>query len=303
MRNGFWLGLVLLAVHLAVCGGIWLLARTRVLEVEGYFAPVMLLVPLWGPLCVLLLHTSNRLTGGCLREQTLEKLHINEEIHKSILVAEDEGEDTVVPLEEALLVDSPAQKRKLILSVLTDDPAGYYDLLQQARMDNDSEVVHYASTALSQITKEADLKLQKLEQRYAAAPDDAAVLEEYCDYLESYLKDGFVQGRAAEIQSHQLEQLLKSGWKILTDAVAVCWNAGWQRCSSVLRSMTAQKNAGRAYGALAPARGTVDALPAAGSSAARWGGYPKTLGQIEEKEVYLSAKGREIVRFWQGKQQ
>ena len=209
MRNGFWLGLVLLAVHLAVCGGIWLLARTRVLEVEGYFAPVMLLVPLWGPLCVLLLHTSNRLTGGCLREQTLEKLHINEEIHKSILVADDEGEDTVVPLEEALLVDSPAQKRKLILSVLTDDPAGYYDLLQQARMDNDSEVVHYASTALSQITKEADLKLQKLEQRYAAAPDDAAVLEEYCDYLEGYLKDGFVQGRAAEIQSHQLEQLLK----------------------------------------------------------------------------------------------
>lgn len=209
MHNGFWLGLVLLAVHLAVCGWIWLLARTRVLEVEGYFAPVMLLVPLWGPLCVLLLHTSNRLTGGCLREQTLEKLHINEEIHKSILVAEDEGEDTVVPLEEALLVDSPAQKRKLILSVLTDDPAGYYDLLQQARMDNDSEVVHYASTALSQITKEADLKLQKLEQRYAAAPDDAAVLEEYCDYLESYLKDGFVQGRAAEIQSHQLEQLLK----------------------------------------------------------------------------------------------
>ena len=64
MHNGFWLGLVLLAVHLAVCGGIWLLAWAKVLEVEGYFAPVMLLVPLWGPLCVLLLHTSNRLTGG-----------------------------------------------------------------------------------------------------------------------------------------------------------------------------------------------------------------------------------------------
>lgn len=29
----------------------------------------------------------------------------------------------------------------------------------------------------------------------------------------------------------------------------------------------------------------------------------KTLRQIEEKEVYLSAKGREVVRFWQGKQQ
>ena len=284
MRNGFWLGLVLLAVHLAVCGGIWLLARTRVLEVEGYFAPVMLLVPLWGPLCVLLLHTSNRLTGGCLREQTLEKLHINEEIHKSILVADDEGEDTVVPLEEALLVDSPAQKRKLILSVLTDDPAGYYDLLQQARMDNDSEVVHYASTALSQITKEADLKLQKLEQRYAAAPDDAAVLEEYCDYLEGYLMkkrlenlDGrrscMLECRLAEVQLRLAE---------------------YDRAEKTLEELTARW----------PQREAPWMLCLRLAAALRDGeAIQKTLGQIEEKEVYLSARGREIVRFWQGKQQ
>ena len=134
MCNGFWLGLVLLTVHLVVCGGLWLLARARTLEVEGYFVPVMLLVPLWGPLCVLLLHTSNRLTGGCSREQMLEKLRINDEIYKNVLVADDEGKEAVVPLEEALLVNSPAQKRKLILSVLTDDPAGYYDLLQQAEI-------------------------------------------------------------------------------------------------------------------------------------------------------------------------
>ena len=51
MRNGFWLGLVLLAVHLAVCGGIWLLAWAKVLEVEGYFAPVMLLVQIGRASC------------------------------------------------------------------------------------------------------------------------------------------------------------------------------------------------------------------------------------------------------------
>ena len=37
MRNGFWLGLVLLAVHLAVCGGIWLLAWAKVLVLEKAF--------------------------------------------------------------------------------------------------------------------------------------------------------------------------------------------------------------------------------------------------------------------------
>ena len=303
MCNGFWLGLVLLTVHLVVCGGLWLLARARTLEVEGYFVPVMLLVPLWGPLCVLLLHTSNRLTGECSREQMLEKLRINEEIHKSILVADDEGKEAVVPLEEALLVNSPAQKRKLILSVLTDDPAGYYDLLQQARMDNDSEVVHYASTALSQITKEADLKLQKQEQRYAAAPDDAAVREEYCDYLESYLDGGFVQGKAAEIQRHQLEQLLKKRLDALGRrsytlecklADVQLSLAEYDRAEKTLEDLTARW----------PQREAPWVLRLRLAAALRDGAaIQKTLRQIEEKEVYLSAKGREIVRFWQGKQQ
>ena len=304
MGNEFWLGLVLLTVHLAVCGGLWLLARARAWEVEGYFVPVMLLVPVWGPLCVLLLHTSNRLTGGCLREQTLEKLRINEEIHKSILVADNEGEDTVVPLEEALLVNSPAQKRKLILSVLTDDPAGYYDLLQQARMDSDSEVVHYASTALSQITKEADLKLQKQEQRYAAAPDDAAVLEEYCDYLGSYLESGFVQGKAAEIQYHQLEQLLKKRLENRNGRRSCTLEC---RLADVQLSLAEYDRAGKTLEDLIdhwPQRETPWLLRLRLAAALRDGAaIRETLRQIEEKEVYLSAKGRETVRFWQGEAQ
>ena len=304
MGNEFWLGLVLLTVHLAVCGGLWLLARARAWEVEGYFVPVMLLVPVWGPLCVLLLHTSNRLTGGCLREQTLEKLRINEEIHKNILVADNEDEDTVVPLEEALLVNSPAQKRKLILSVLTDDPAGYYDLLQQARMDSDSEVVHYASTALSQITKEADLKLQKQEQRYAAAPDDAAVLEEYCDYLGSYLDSGFVQGKAAEIQYHQLEQLLKKRLENRNGRRSCTLEC---RLADVQLSLAEYDRAGKTLEDLIdrwPQRETPWLLRLRLAAALRDGAaIRETLRQIEEKEVYLSAKGRETVRFWQGEAQ
>ena len=188
--------------------------------------------------------------------------------------------------------------------IVAKTPAGYYDLLQQARMDNDSEVVHYASTALSQITKEADLKLQKLEQRYAAAPDDAAVLEEYCDYLESYLKDGFVQGRAAEIQRHQLEQLLKKRLEDL-DGRRSCMLecrlaevqlrlAEYDRAEKTLEELTARW----------PQREAPWMLRLRLAAALRDGeAIQKTLGQIEEKEVYLSARGREIVRFWQGKQQ
>ena len=76
-------------------------------------------------------------------------MHINEEIHRSILVPGNADEEQVIPLEEALLVNNPLQKRQLILSVLTEAPTSYYHLLQQARLNNDSEVVHYASTALA----------------------------------------------------------------------------------------------------------------------------------------------------------
>ena len=78
--------LVLLLFHLLVCLVLWLLIRCGILDIKGYFFPVILLIPIWGPLCVLILHTNRALFGDNLLEKTLEKMHINEEIHRSILV-------------------------------------------------------------------------------------------------------------------------------------------------------------------------------------------------------------------------
>lgn len=290
--------LVLLALHLLICLGIWLLTRVEILNVKGYFFPMMLLIPVWGPVCVLLLHTKNRLCNGQLLEQTLEKLRINEEIHRSILVEGEEDADTVIPLEEALLVNSASQKRKLILSVLTDDPAGYYDLLQQARLNDDSEVVHYASTALSQISKEADLKLQQEEQKYATSPDDPDVLKEYCDYLQEYVESGFVQGRAAEIQRHQLEQLLqkrmdgKKNYTLgCTLATVQLDLAEYDRAEETLSGLIERW----------PQREMPWLLRLRKAAELRDGNAVKEiLHQIEEQDVYLSSKGREVIRFWCG---
>ena len=135
--------------------------------------------------------------------------------------------------------------------------------------------------------------MQKLEQRYAAAPDDAAVLEEYCNYLESYLKDGFVQGRAAEIQRHQLEQLLKKRLENLGGRRSCTLEcrladvqlslAEYDRAEKTLEELTARW----------PQREAPWVLCLRLAAARRDGeAIRKTLGQIEEKEVYLSAKGR-----------
>lgn len=295
------IGLLLLLIHLLVCLGIWMLVRSGTLQVEGYFFPMMVLIPVWGPLCVLLLHSERVLHGGKLRGETLEKLRINEEIHRSILVEGGEDAESVIPLEEALLVNDAAQKRKLILSVLTDDPAGYYELLQQARLNEDSEVVHYASTALAQISKEADLKLQQMEQKYAAAPDDPEVLEEYCDYLEEYVESGFVQGRAAEIQQNQLEQLLKKRMGGQKNYTLGC------KLAAVQLDLGAYDRADETLAGLIerwPQRETPWLLRLRRAAALGEGAaVQEILHQIDAQNVYLSSKGRETVRFWRGKEE
>lgn len=193
------LALVLLLLHLLVCLLLWRMVRKGLLDAQGYFLPFMLLIPFWGPICVLLLTTRNALTDRAVTPPDLEKLRINEELFRSILVENHEARETTVPLEEALIVNSAEQRRKLIFSVLNDDPMQYYDLLQQARMNEDSEVVHYAATAMAQISKQADLTLQRHEADYAAKPNDPEVLAAYSRYLGEYLDSGLVQGRAAEI--------------------------------------------------------------------------------------------------------
>ncbi len=100
----------------------------------------------------------------------MEPFRVDDELHRSIRVENREDAASTVPLEEALLLDSAEQRRKLILSVLTDDPVQYYDLLEQARLNDDSEVVHYAATAMAQISKQADAALQRHAARFAADP-------------------------------------------------------------------------------------------------------------------------------------
>ena len=90
-------------------------------------------------------------------------MKVNEEIYKNIFQSGTEQEGNIVPLEEALIVNEPELRRELIMNVLNDNPEEYVELLKQARMNEDVEVVHYAITAMVELSKEYDSKLQELE--------------------------------------------------------------------------------------------------------------------------------------------
>lgn len=198
---------VLLLVHALVCLVLWTLMKLGLLPVRGHMLAVMALVPLWGPLLVVLLIARSAVFGDDLKDATLEALRINDDMHRSMLVQGREGDDGVVPLEEALIVNDPGDRRRLMLSMLTEDPDAYLAQLQAAKLNDDVEVAHYAATAVAQISKESDLKLQQLERAFKTDPS-AQNLNVYCDYLGTYLASGLAEGRVAQIQRQQYARLL-----------------------------------------------------------------------------------------------
>lgn len=198
---------VLLFIHALVCLVLWTLMKLGLLPVRGHMLAVMVLVPLWGPLLVVLLIARSAVFGDGLKDATLEALRINDDMHRSMLVQGREGDDGVVPLEEALIVNDPGDRRRLMLSMLTEDPDAYLAQLQAAKLNDDVEVAHYAATAVAQISKESDLKLQQLERAFKTDPS-AHNLNTYCDYLGTYLASGLAEGRVAQIQRQQYARLL-----------------------------------------------------------------------------------------------
>lgn len=198
---------VLLLIHALVCLVLWTLMKLGLLTVRGHMLAVMALVPLWGPLLVVLLCARSLVFGDALKDNTLESLRINDDMHRSMLVQGREGDAGVVPLEEALIVNDPGDRRRLMLSMLTEEPDAYLAQLQAAKLNDDVEVAHYAATAVAQISKDSDLKLQQLERAFKTDPS-AQNLNEYCDFLGEYLDSGLAEGRVAQIQRQQYARLL-----------------------------------------------------------------------------------------------
>lgn len=295
IRTIVWL--VLLVLHIICCVLVYLGIRTKLLKVKKNMLPVVVFVPLWGLLCVLVLHFQMFFHADDAKMAGVEKLKVNDEIYKSIFVEENASDKTIVPLEEALIINAPEQRRSLIMNVLYDNPADYIDLLHQARMNEDVEVVHYATTAMAELSKEYDLKLQRLEGEYRKRPEDLELLEEYTEFLGNYLAQGMAQGQMRRMQQTQY--------------------------ASLLRQLAKQKPEIEILGELAETQLVLEDYPGAAGTIekmdALWHEKEQvwllklryyaqqkqgeklhdTIRQMRREEIYLSAKGKELIAFWE----
>lgn len=285
---------VLLLIHMLVCLVLSTLVKLGMLSVRGHMLPAMVLVPLWGPL-LLVLCARGEAFGDALEDGTLESLRLNDEIRRGMQVQVREGDPGVVPLEEALIVNDPSDRRRLMLSMLTEDPDAYLAQLQAAKLNDDVEVAHYAATAVAQISKESDLKLQQLERAFKTDPSTEN-LDAYCDYLGEYLASGLAEGRVEQIQRQQYARLLarrcerEDGAALrIRYATALADTGELDEAEAVITQLVAEvpddQEAWMLCLRLAVMRRDGE-------------GVRQVIDAIDNQHVYLSAENREQLAFW-----
>lgn len=213
-----------LLIHASACLLLLLLTIVKLLPIPYAAYPMMVLVPLFGPLALLLF-------GIHLRRKSAEasvdisRFQLENEIYRSMgmdtvrsdIVPLEEAiflnpadtrrnlmldmmKESVVPLEEALTISNSQVRRKLMLDVLNSDTAKYYALLEQARLNDDVEVVHYAVTAMSELNKKYDLMIAEFTKALDADPEDVEILGRYCSCLKQYLALGLADGAILDLR-------------------------------------------------------------------------------------------------------
>lgn len=204
-----WLWLLFVILHIVCCVLTYFGIQSGALKVHEYMFIVVVLIPFWGILTVWLLHTKIFLKKDGQKNIDVEKMKLDSEIYKSLKVEDRNNTDRIIPMEEALIINSPKERRELIMDILNDNPGEYIEFLQRAGNNDDTEVVHYAVTAMVEISKENDFRLQQLEKEYAQNPDDFEILCEYCEFLWSSLEQNLTQGQAQIVSRNLFDELTR----------------------------------------------------------------------------------------------
>ncbi len=283
------------AVHLIVCLLVFIGIKTRVLSVHKYMFLVALLLPLWGVLIVLILHFQIAFDATDSAEIGVEKLKLESELYKSVTVDEKKA-DTAIPIEEALLINSARERRSIIMDVLNDNPGDYVEFLQKAGNNDDTEVVHYAVTAMVEISKENDYMLQKLDAEHTANPDDMGVLSNYIDFLWSCLTQNLMKGQVEVMNRELFCQLISKKIAVdgdITDYSRLAENElkrkNYDFAGEVISGMGKKWPEAEEYILL-----KIQYLAALGKGSE----IQDFVKETENSQIYKSSKTKEALAFW-----
>ena len=221
--------LVCLAVHVLACIVVGLLMVSGLLKTRLSCLPIMAFVPVFGAVALFFHERALRSDARPCDDFELEELRVNDAVYKSIVVEPAAQASEAVPLREALLVNDPATRRRLIMDVLYDDASAQPHALRAARSNDDTEVVHYATTALVELQKTYDDRMQRARAACQADAHDVEAARNLASVLGAYIESGLLEGMMLTSTRAEYARVLDALLALVSrdgeEALGVCWQA------------------------------------------------------------------------------
>ena len=293
--------LVCLAVHMLACIVVGLLMAGGLLKTRLSCLPIMAFVPVFGAVALLFHERALRSDARPCDDFELEELRVNDAVYKSIVVEPAAQASEAVPLREALLVNDPATRRRLIMDVLYDDASAQPHALRAARSNDDAEVVHYATTALVELQKTYDDRMQRARAACQADSHDVEAARNLASVLGAYIESGLLEGMMLTSTRAEYARVLEALLALVSrdgeEALGVCWQA-FLNAQARGEVGDMERTAEHAV-AVWPQRedGYLMRLHTAVAREDR-AGIDRALETLQRGDVRVTARGRRDISYW-----
>ena len=201
---------VLVVAHVLGCIVFLTLRFGRLGRRKEYLVPI-LCIPVFGPLLAFTIDLMHVFGNPGLRPVEVEALKLEQNVYWNS-IKEPEEDPSVVPLEEAILINDKHTRREMVLDTFRHDSFSYLDVLLLARDNEDTDTTHYATIRITKIRRQYQLALQQCAVEHEKDPEDQAILDKYLrlleDYIASPLPDDLMLRRQKVVYARLLDKKL-----------------------------------------------------------------------------------------------
>jgi hypothetical protein len=199
---------VLPALHLIICAVIFAMMRLNKLRTRHVIFPAVVLLPVCGYMLLFIDEWQARHSRQALRDVEEYGRTQGEAVWRREVIA-GKDDDFIVPLEEAMTVNSPVVSRKLMMKLLHANPEQYVELLKRVTLSDDVELTHYASTSMMEIQSGYEERIGRLLEEIRLNPEDSYALVKCRNELKAYIDSGFITDTVLRQYRMRLHEVLE----------------------------------------------------------------------------------------------
>lgn len=200
--------IVLLVIHLIICSVIFIMMKKKKLRTRHTVFPAVVLLPVCGYMLLFVDEWQARHDKRTLRDvEDYGKAEVDDVWRREVVTGRED--EFIVPLEEAMTVNSPIVSRKLMMKLLHTNPEQYVELLKRVTMSDDVELTHYATTSMMEIQSGYEERIGKLLEETKQNPDDAYALVRCKNELKAYIDSGFITDTVLTQYRLRLKEVLE----------------------------------------------------------------------------------------------